>query len=298
MTQKKLRIVAIVQARMGSNRLPGKVMREIGGRTMLEWVVERTRQAETVDEVVVATTNDVADNKLASLCERKAYPYYRGSQNDVLDRYYQTARRYRADVIVRITADCPLIDPAVVDNIVLILITGRTFDDVPSSVGLLRRVHYDFAANRLPQPWGRTYPIGLDTEAFTYASLERAWKEANQTHQREHVTPYFYEDLPPDSLQLTIHHSRLAERHIQFVSSITPRGFRVALLHHHPDYGHMRWTVDTEEDLNLVREIVARIPGRDDFTWLDILELFEREPNLAQINAQVPHKDHLNTDDD
>ncbi len=129
----------------------------------------------------------------------------------------------------------------------------------------LQNIRYDFAADRLPPPWHLTYPIGLDVEVCTFSGLERAWKEAAQPYQREHVMPYFYD---------------LEGR------------FRVKLIHHDPDYGAMRWTVDTPADLELLRRIFDHFGGRDDFTWLDVLALFEREPELAQINADVQAK-HL-----
>jgi len=128
---------------------------------------------------------------------------------------------------------------------------------------------YDFAANRLPPPWGRTYPIGLDTEVCTFHALETAWKEAREPHQREHVMPYFYD-----------HQER----------------FRILLVNHDQDYGDMRWTVDTAEDLELVRQIFARFAPRGDFSWLEVLELFQREPELARINAQVRHKTYDEVD--
>lgn len=281
---------------MDSTRLPGKVLREIGGRSMLEWVVDRTSKGKVLNGVVVATTFDTSDNIVTSLCEKRGYAYYRGSTKDVLDRYYQTARKHRADVIVRITADCPFIDPELIDRSVYALIFGSSDDQTKYELNHVTSVYYDFVANRLPPPWGRTLPIGLDTEVFTFVALERAWKEANRSYQREHVTPYFYEDLPPDSLKPTTHRSSYMTTHWNLASSISRRGFRVALLNHYPDYGSMRWTVDTAEDLELVREIVTRFPDRPDFCWTDILELFEKEPELSEINAHINHKDHLNTD--
>ncbi len=255
---------------MSSSRLPGKVLREIAGRPMLAWVVERARRAKTADQVIVATTTDPSDDPVATFCQAQGYDCVRGSLNDVLDRYYQAARQAQADVVVRLTADCPFIDPVLIDDV----------------VNTLRAGGYDFAANRLPQPWGRTYPIGLDVEVFTFAALENVWERARAPHQREHVTPYFYEDVPKDALQPD--GKRIAD-------VVTPRGFRIALLHHQPDYGHLRWTVDTPEDLELARQIAAAFPD-DAFTWQDILLLMERQPQLAQINAGVQHKTHLDVD--
>jgi spore coat polysaccharide biosynthesis protein SpsF len=241
------RIVVIIQARMSSTRLPGKVLKDIAGKPMLAWVVERARRAHTVSEVVIATTVEPSDDPIVSFCAQMGYACTRGSLEDVLDRYYQAARAYHADVVVRVTADCPLIDPAEIDHVV------REY----------QRSGVDFAANRLPPPFGRTYPIGLDTEVCSFAALERAWREAKEPYQREHVMPYLYEQ---------------------------PGRFKVLRVDHDPDYGDLRWTVDTPQDLDLVRAIFERMAGRVDFGWLDVLELFQREPELARLNAGVGQK--------
>jgi spore coat polysaccharide biosynthesis protein SpsF len=251
--------IAIIQARMSSSRLPGKVLREIAGQPMLVWCVERTRLAHTLDNVVVATTTDPSDDPLAALCAERGYPCYRGSLYDVLDRYYQAARAFQADFIVRITSDCPLIDPDLIDELV------SQFTGSDRATGS----QYDFAANRLPPPWGRTYPIGLDLEICTFQGLETAWKEALGKHQREHVMPFFYEN---------------------------PQRFRILHVNHLQDYGKMRWTVDTAEDLELLNQIAAHFPGRMDFSWLEVLDLLQRHPELAEINAQVQHKNYRQTD--
>ena len=146
---------------------------------------------------------------------------------------------------------------------------------------------FDFVANRLPPPWGRTYPIGLDVEVFTFDVLEQAWKRAISQHQREHVTPFFYEGTPVDQLKYSIPDS-------PYSSAMTPEGHHIALLHHTPDVGHLRWTVDTPEDLKLVREIASRF-SVDTFGWKDILALVQSEPALTQINGVLP-KDRIRTD--
>lgn len=267
--------IAIIQARMGSSRLPGKVLQEIAGKPMLDWVVERTRRAETIDQVVVATTTEPTDDALEKHCAQQGYPCSRGSLYDVLDRYYQAARQFGANNIVRITADCPLIDPQVIDRTVKAFFGQTAQDDVEFSAPhlkskILAQKSFDYAANRRPPPWSRTYPIGLDTEVCTFAALETAWHEATEKYQREHVMPFFYEN---------------------------PQRFRLLLVNHPEDFGALRWTVDTAEDLEALRQIVSRFPGRDDFTWLEILELYQRAPELAQINAQVQHNDYLQTDE-
>ena len=281
-----MKTVAIIQARMGSSRLPGKVLLDIGGRPMLQWVVERTRRAKTVDEVVVATTLDPSDDPVFEFCKRKDYRVGRGSVHDVLDRYYQTARHFQADVVVRITADCPLIDPDLIDEAVKLLIPQTNTLSLRARLSAPR---FDFVANRLPPPWGRTYPIGLDTEVLTFDALTQAWKRGIAKHQREHVTPYLYEGTPVDQLKYKIPGS-------PFSSAMTPEGNHIALMHHEPDYGRLRWTVDTPADLELVRAIISRFPT-DTFTWKDILTLVQREPQLMKINARVRHKTHLDVDD-
>ncbi len=283
-----MNIVAIIQARMSSSRLPDKVLLPIEGRPMLQWVVERTRRALTISNVVVATTIDPSDDPVAEICQSQEIAFTRGSVSDVLDRYYQAAKEYRADVIVRITADCPLIDPALIDQAVCAMFTSpneaRDTDQCP-----LTTAHWDFVANRLPEPWWRTYPIGLDTEVFTFDALEQAWGQAEASHQREHVTPYFYEDIPVEDLHFSTNKIPLAK-------SISPRGFKIGLLHYHEELGYHRWTVDTPEDLELVRAVAARFP-EDDFTWLDVLSLIHEEPDIAHLNAAVQHKTHLDVDE-
>ncbi|MGB9521614.1 MAG: cytidylyltransferase domain-containing protein, partial [Anaerolineales bacterium] len=176
------KVIAIVQARMSSSRLPGKVLLDIGGKPMLARVIDRSRRAKWVDEVIVATTTEEEDTPIAVFCQQYDVPYYRGSQFDVLDRYYQTAKQFHADVIVRITADCPLIDPQLMDEVIEDLFFWKRDQSKPLSQGekVLENPFWDFAANRLPPPWKRTYPIGLDTEVVTFAALERAWREAQQ----------------------------------------------------------------------------------------------------------------------
>jgi spore coat polysaccharide biosynthesis protein SpsF len=243
----KLRTVTLVQARMSSSRLPGKVLKDINDKPMIAWVVERTRQAKSVDFVAVATTTDPADYAIEAWCRDSQTACYRGSMFDVLDRFYQAAKLYAADVIVRVTADCPLIDPQVIDE------TVATFHSHGA----------DFAANRLPPPWGRSYPIGLDTEVCSFSALDRAWKEAKEAHEREHVMPYLYD---------------------------VPDRFKVYQLNTTPDYGALRWTVDTPEDLEFIRAIFTHLPDKEHFSWLDVLAVTHAHPELNAINAEVKHK--------
>ncbi len=167
------RIVAIIQARMGSTRLPGKVLADIGGATALARVLRRGSRATALEEIVVATSTNPADQAIVDECARLNVRCFRGSEQDVLERYYQAATYFAGDAIVRITADCPLIDPELLDQLV---------DSFLSS-------GCDYASNALLA----RYPRGLGAEVFTIDALFRAQKEANLTYERVHVTPYFYE---------------------------------------------------------------------------------------------------------
>ena len=247
---------------MLSSRLPGKILADIAGQPMLGRVYLRTSRAASVAGTIFATTTDPSDDPVAEYCEFSGIPFTRGSLYDVLDRYYQTARQARADLVVRVTADCPVIDPALIDDVVNTLLDGK----------------YDFACNRLPPPWQRTYPIGLDVEACTFQVLENAWKEADEPQHREHVMPFFYEGA-----QLSAISRQLSE-------GVSPRGFRIALLNHTTDFGEYRWTVDTPQDLEFIRQVYSRFQGRDDFSWKDVLDLVHREPDLMKINAGIRHK--------
>jgi spore coat polysaccharide biosynthesis protein SpsF len=269
---------------MSSSRLPGKILAEIAGQPMLQRVFLRASRAVTVTETIFATTTDPSDDPVAEYCDFSGIPFSRGKLYDVLDRYYQTARQAKADVVVRITADCPVIDPALIDDAVN-AIWGR-FDGMPDPLKELNRPLFpdelvfaaDFTCNRLPPPFHRTYPIGLDVEVCTFTALEKAWKESTEIAHREHVMPYFYEGV-----ELSVIHRQLS-------LGTSPRGFRVALLHHTTDFGDYRWTVDTPEDLEFVRQVYNRFDGRDDFTWKEVLDLVHDEPELTKINAGVHHK--------
>lgn len=247
---------------MNSSRLPGKVLVDIAGQPMLQRVFIRTSRSTAVNETTFATTTDASDDPVAEYCDFSGIPIIRGSQFDVLDRYYQTAKQAKAAVVVRITADCPVIDPQLIDDVVNTLLEDE----------------YDLVCNRLPPPYHRTYPIGLDVEGCTFKVLERAWKEAKEPQHREHAMPYLYEGV-----ELT-RQSRTLE------TGISPSGFNIALLHHTTDFGDYRWTVDTPEDLEFMRLVYSRFNGRDDFSWKDVLDLVHNEPQLMQINANIQHK--------
>lgn len=179
------KVVAIIQARMGSTRLPGKMMMQILGKPIIAHVFDRVKQAKNLSAVWLATTTDPADDVLADWAKKNNVPVYRGSVNDVCDRYYQTAKLSEAEVVVRVTGDCPLADPAVIDQV----------------VGKYLKGGFEYVCNTQPP----TFPDGLDTEVFAFTTLEKAWREAKLASEREHVTPYIWKHPEIFSIKNIIH---------------------------------------------------------------------------------------------
>jgi len=166
------KFAAIIQTRMSSTRLPGKVLMKAVGKTLLELLLDRLKHSKYIKEVIIATTHNPNDDVLVDFCNKNGIKVFRGDENDVLDRYYQTAKAFNVDVVVRITSDCPLIDPKVTDNVIEQFLEGG----------------YDYVSNISPP----TYPDGLDTWVFSFKALEKTWNEAKDPYEREHVTPYFW----------------------------------------------------------------------------------------------------------
>ena len=166
--------LAIIQARVGSTRLPGKVLKRICGKTIIQHVVDRVKKSNTVDKVFVATTHKVEDLALIKECVDAGYNIFCGSEHDVLDRYYQLAKLERPDTIIRITSDCPVIDPAIID-----LVVSEHLDN-----------NADYTCNTMITP----FPDGQDVEVFSFDVLKKAWQKAKTKNDREHVTPFILKD--------------------------------------------------------------------------------------------------------
>ena len=241
-----MKIVAIVQARTGSTRLPGKVLLNLMGEPMLVHEMARIGRSERITSTMVATTDLPADDRIVDLCKTQGWQYCRGSEQDVLDRYYQCARKTGADAVVRLTSDCPLIEPAVIDRVI-----EKFLQDSP---------HLDYVSNVFPP---RTFPRGLDTEVFSFAALEKSWKEDKNPLLREHVTQYIVQN---------------------------PEKFRTAGITNSHDLSDFRWTVDTKEDFRLVTEIYSYF-GHNRFTLNDVLSLIEERPELRLINQDIHQKE-------
>lgn len=173
----KKKIIAVVQCRMGSQRLPGKVMKEILGRPMLWYIMDRLKYSSTLDDVVIATSERPENRPIVDFSEKNGFNVYAGEEEDLIDRFYQAAKMYSADLIVRITADCPLVDPGVLDDTVNILL------DDPGK--------YVYVSNARP---AATFPHGLDVEVLTFDVLEELWKGLTSPFRREWFTTVLFED--------------------------------------------------------------------------------------------------------
>jgi spore coat polysaccharide biosynthesis protein SpsF len=169
-----LKVAAIIQARMNSTRLPGKILFKVLDTTLLAFQIERVRRVSLIDEIIIATTTNAVDEPIVDLCRKLGVAYYRGSELDVLTRYYEAATIFKADIIVRLTSDCPVIDPFTVDRVI--------------SHFLFQSASVDYVSNILK----RSYPRGMDTEVFSIQALRIAHQQATQMHDREHVTPYIF----------------------------------------------------------------------------------------------------------
>lgn len=236
----------IIQARMGSTRLSGKVMKQMVGKTVLEHVIERIGQAKLVDEIIIATTIHDRDDIIEQEALRCGAKVFRGSEEDVLSRYYYAAKENNIETVIRVTSDCPLIDPQVLDAMIGHFLNGD----------------YDILTNGGGEPSNRTYPRGLDAEIVPFAILENAFINAKEHYHREHVMPYVYENTD-----------------------------KICYYKNNADYSQHRWTLDTPEDFELINTIYEHLyKGKHDFYMNEILQLFDHEPQLFEINAHIVQK--------
>lgn len=242
-----MKTLAILQARTSSSRFPGKVLKPLLGKPMLARQLERLRRVRRVDELLVATSMDPTDDALQALCESEDVPCFRGSLNDVLDRFYRAATARSPDHVVRLTGDCPLADPAVIDRIIEFYLQGG----------------FDYASNAL-EP---TFPDGLDAEVFRFACLDAAWREAKSPAQREHVTPFIYEN---------------------------PDRFSTGCYRNDTNLAHLRWTVDEPQDYEFVKQVYeALYPASPQFTMHDVLRFVAQHPEVSAVNRGIKRNEGL-----
>jgi spore coat polysaccharide biosynthesis protein SpsF len=234
-----MKTVVIIQARMGSSRLPGKVMLDLCGKTVLNHVIDRVRVA--CENIVIATSNKAQDDAIEAEAKKCGAKVFRGSETDVLSRYYGAAVENKADLVVRVTSDCPLYD-------------GSLLADM-----LKYREDEDYLTNTIE----RRFPRGLDTETFTFAALEKCYNEAKLEPQREHVTPYIYQN---------------------------PDKFKIRHYKQQPNLSDMRWTLDTEEDWQMISEVYKALYKGKIFSTVDVVYFLEENPQIAALNAHIEQK--------
>ena len=225
----------IIQARTDSDRFPNKVLKKIEGKPMLWHVIERCKKMNL--PIIVATSNRSIDDSIVEISHMCNVKNFKGSADDVLDRFYHAAKNFSLDLIIRLTADCPLIDPK----------------ESIKVVDVLQKGEFDYAGLD-----GKKYPDGLDTEGFTFETLEKAWKNSDLLSQREHVTPYIKD---PNN------------------------GFKISIIPSPQDLSKYRWTVDYPDDLEFVKMIYRELNHGKPFYMNDILNLLKKKPHLTKINS-------------
>ena len=234
-----MKTVAVVQARLGSLRLPRKVLKNIGIQTSIERQMERLSFASTLDSIVLATTQLEQDDELANLAQSKGWNLFRGAADDVLTRYVDASLEHKADLVVRITGDCPLIDPGLVDEVVKM-----------AEVGL-----EGYFSNVEPP----TYPNGLDVEVFPISSLIWASSNSHAAKDREHVTTQLRKS------------TQIKRKNLEYSEDLSAE----------------RWTLDTQADLEVITNIFRELSWRNDFTWLEVLDLLHKDPKLFEGNRHL-----------
>ena len=240
------RVVIICQARTGSSRLPRKVLLPLAGAPLLVRFMERVLRSRSAHAVVVATTTKPSDDVLVDLCVQHGYHVFRGHDTDLLDRHYQCAREFNADVVVKVPSDCPLIDPAIIDRVI--------------DTYVRERPNVDFVSNLHPA----SYPDGNDVEVMSFPLLETAWKRAHRPHEREHTTPWMWDNNPL----------------VQCMNVVWETGLDYSMIH--------RWTIDYAEDYMLIKAVYEHLYERHpSFTTGEILDLIEHHPEIAAMNAHL-----------
>lgn len=245
--EKKLKYVAMIQARMGSSRLPNKVLKDICGKPDFQWVIERVQRSRHVDEVMVITSIDRNNLPLIKLCAELGVRVFVGSEEDVLDRYYQAARLIKPEYVIRITADCPMYDWNVLDE-------------------MIERIESDTDYCCIS---GEDFPDGLDTEIIRFEALEKSWREARLSSEREHVTQFVKKH--PDIFKIQ-----------EYMFPI-------------PNAGHHRWTLDEDADFQMIKSVYTFFvdKGIEDFVTSDIIDYLKNHPEIEAINSNIGRNEGL-----
>lgn len=259
----KINIVTVIQARTGSTRMPNKVLYPLGDTNVLLYMVNRIKHSKLYGNLIIATTNNITDDPIEILSNSNNIPVFRGSEYDLLDRHYKAALPLNPDAVVKIPSDCPLIDPSVIDKVIGFYI--ENFDK------------FDYVSNLHPQ----SYPDGNDVEIFSFRALETAWKEAERDFEREHTTPYFWEN--PDRFRIG---------NVEWET-----GLDLSMSH--------RWTLDYPQDYGLIRKVVDHLHWQNPFFSVnDIVKFLDANHDIMGINQNYlgvnwyrNHLDELKTID-
>jgi len=250
---------AIVQARMGSTRLPGKVLLPLANKPVLQHIIERLRRSKYIDDVIIACTTNEADEPIIDLCNQLDCKYYRGSEDDVLTRVLEAAKEYKTDIIVEVTADCPMIDPIISDAL----------------VEQLGKRYYHYASN----VYERTFPRGFDCQVFWTVALEQVNNTVDNPIDRQHVSTWIYRN-PKNNTAYKIMNLTCWDE-LQYTE-----GYREV------DKSDIRLTLDTEEDYILLKKIFDLYGDNNSFTFHDIIKLFDAVPNLKETNSHIEQKSY------
>lgn len=240
-------ILAIIQARVSSTRLPGKVLAKVLDKPLIGYCIERLQQSKRVGKIILATSTEKSDDQLVEYVQTLKVPVFRGSEADVLDRFYQAARPFQPETVIRVTGDCPLFDPAICDHVIDEFLKSK-MDHVQT---------------------GPTFAEGVDCEAFSFAALEKAWKEARLQSEREHVTLYF------------VNH---------------PDKFKRMVLKNSTDDSRYRMVVDEPEDLVVVKAVIEHFYGNNKqvkFNTKDVIRFLNSRPDIMTLNSHVIRNEGL-----
>jgi spore coat polysaccharide biosynthesis protein SpsF len=242
---------------MGSTRLPGKVFLPLAGKPLLLRMYERVAFSKFAGEIVIAITKDETDNQLFNLCKKSKLKVFRGHSIDLLDRHYKAAKKYNAEVVIKIPSDCPLIDPEIIDKVILYYINNKE--------------KFDFVSNLHPS----TYPDGNDVEIMSFETLENSWINAKKDFEREHTTPYIWEN--PDKFRMG--------------NVVWETGLDYSMTH--------RFTIDYKEDYEFIKSVYDELyQNNNRFVLNEILALLEKKPEIKKINEMYAgvnwYRNHLN----
>lgn len=243
-------IIAIIQARMNSTRLPGKIMMSVRNKPLLHYVINQVLQSKKINKIIIATTNSSQDDQIVKFVDSYGIEVFRGSEEDVLDRYYQCAKKYNSDIIVRITSDCPLIDPNLIDK----------------CITKFKKNQFDYFSNVHKKDGNKWiyhlsgFPLGFAVEVFTFTALEKAWNSAKKLSEREHVTLYVLNN---------------------------PTFFKIGNMENYDDYSDIHLAVDHKVDFDLVKTVIEHFPDNVIFNLEKIVTFLNKNPKLKLMNSNI-----------